>query len=390
MPSLYGGRAPSKIQQCKKVHINRLIHQSNIQQINVKAAQPEPRATEPTTRPPLAPPTQATPCEPNKTDKQREHGPSVGQRPVSRIPTAMHHSNQIMANASSASVLWNGIYERHLLNQTKFNCTADDLSANQHVRPTGIDGVADRPTARPSRNEWHTQANKCRLASAWSGAAESRLPRKRLLSHATNAADNSNSPATKPTDPHHFHESRPPHGHINANAIGLGPTMANAPSLVMCAQPSVPAPTVTGHSARLFNGKMCGNRLSAPAMRSTHGDAWSGVSGASDTSKRPPLERGQPVGGNFTASAQRPPPAQPRNANTATATLSVLSAVNAKVGGCDVLASGGGGGRTGASDGGESTLATAADHSAQSKINLMLETAQAMAAAAYFARFVSL
>lgn len=386
MPSLYGGRAPSKIQQCKKVHINRLIHQANIQQINVKAAQPEPRAAEPTTRPPLAPPTAATPCEPNQMDEQREHGASFGQRPVSRIPTAMHHSNQITANASSASVLWNGIYERHLLNQTKFNCTADDLSANQHVRPTGIDGVTDRPTARPSRNEWHTQATKCRLPGAWSGAAESRLPRKRLLSHATNAADNSNSAATKPTDQHHFHESRPPHGHINANAIGLGLKAADASSLAMCAQPSVPEPTVTG-PGRQFNGKMGGNRLSAPAMRSTHGDGWSGVSGASDTSKRPPLERGQPVGGNFAASAQRPPPAQPRNANTATATLSVVSAVNAKVGGCNVLASGG---RTGLGDGGESTLATAADHSAQSKINLMLETAQAMAAAAYFARFVSL
>lgn len=133
------------------------------------------------------------------------------------------------------------------------------------------------------------------------------------------------------------------------------------------------------------------------------------------------LERGQPVGGNHReedSSAQGSHAvfngigsgALPILATTTTATttaaattiastalassaksasLSVVSAVNAKAQ-CSTFenaitaSSGGGGGGTV----GDSTLATNSEYTTNSKINIMLETAQAMAAAAHFARLV--
>lgn len=365
MPKVCGERLPPKIHQILKVHINREIKQPSpkIQQINVKSVQFE-------AIPNLA--IELNQCEARKMEKQRENR-LLAQRPPTRIPTPMHHTNQIIANASSsssASTLWNSIYERHLLSQTKFDCTSNAVMPIHHIRPNDIDGVIDRPTSRTliGGNEWPVQMNQNRQRP---------LPRRRLSVHSKklllppNAAD--------------LHESRNAQAITTENELKL----ANGLATVMYAQPSVIETTVNVHNKQ-FAGKIC-NKTSALLLRPS-------ISTTNEKSNRiVALERGQPVGGNFTPNAMRPQASPaPSTANTARTSLSVLSAVNAKVGcntfknaitglgdHCDVGGGHGGGGS------GESTLPTTTEYSAQSKINLMLETAQAMAAAAYFARFVS-
>lgn len=378
--------------------------------------------------------------------------PSV-QCKQSRIPTttATRNFNQI---SRAPTNLWNGIYEKHLLNQTKFDQTVDDKWANKcasnerkNSRSSGVSNIQPPETNFNNnlcQNELRTVLvpvpnNGCQINSQYAllhqyidpqlTFAEAYTPKKSAKIRLTNRP-----PPSPPTtsDPY-FHKQINTFD-SNGGAASMGKflsEMANknaasnfhlGPQTILLqasnvraspykysnetqipsemgfvyVQPSIiekqkrfcPLPLYNGHNKQIKNEI---NDVDCQLYKNTGvlNQAYNRISGNIC------LERGQriqPVGGNHYEDSSAAATATatlttPSSCATKTASLSVVSAVQEKVANNNTFEN-----AITASmpaPGGESTLATNSEYTSNnSKINIMLETAQAMAAAAYFARLV--
>lgn len=435
--------------------------------------------------------------------ESREHPSSSGtsstqvhqsnvQYKSTRIPTTttVRNFNQI---SKAPTNLWNGIYEKHLLNQTKFDRTVDDKWTNK-CASNGIsngmmrknwetNGVSNiqlsesnfnnnscQNELRPTTSTFRTyepnpvaqfalmrrhidpqltiaepcmikKGAKIRMTNRPTNlSAEHQQQQQQQQSHAVNNFHKQinnfdpNGISTAGTgkvlltemkanknasNDLHLGLSTPPVSNVQS-AGGVGheqrhrfyaySSETQIPSEMgfMYVQPGVieknlfcaPLPLLyNGHNKQIkneINDADCHMYKNVGVLT----QAYNRISGNICLERGQRGQRGQPVGGNHLEDSSVPVQAFGNVVGTATATkmasLSVVSAVNAKVS-CNTfenaitsstvapasvaVTSGGGGG-------GESTLATNCEYTSNSKINIMLETAQAMAAAAYFARLV--
>lgn len=406
----------------------------------------------------------------------------------SRIPTTTTTTRNFNQISKAPTNLWNEIYEKHLLNQTKFEhgITVDDKWTNKCAsngrkkqRDSGVSNT--QPTETNFNNNLCQNELRPALALAPTSAAltpalvsyESNVPFALLRRHidpeltfaeAHPTKKNAkirltNRPPIPYNEPHHFHKQinnfasngcvtasgRKPFfaplekvavtsndlhllpqqqtmftpaanvRHFGPYAYSSGIQIPNEMGIVYM-QPSIIEKNLfyqhhqlqqqhhhqqQQHLTQLqYNGhnKQIKSEINDPADCQLHSkntgvlnQAYNRISGNIC------LERGQPVGGNHREDSSVGPafsngvtastvPAT-ATATAKMASLSVVSAANASKVQCNTFENAI---TTSTSlSGGESTLPTNSDCTTNSKINIMLETAQAMAAAAYFARLVS-
>lgn len=388
MASACGNRIAMNASSNQKLPINKILKQKsmNIDQTEVRKVQKKQvMLSIPETVDNNVPCEKSVRCEMEKMHYQENR--LSNQYPPSRIPTLTQNFNQI---SKTATTLWNGIYERHLLNQTKFECNPDEILANNkriqqipNIRHNNASGVNNTIIPRSDANfnfNNHLHQNEMLQTPAAKvknreqnlteigNATMTKIIRNRLLNQVKNSSGIEDAIIRNfhenPNDEQHYliSHDKNPNKFLNFNATK---NELQIPSEMhfMCKPSNIIE--MNGHNKQ-FNRKM---RTTSCHMYKTNGivsqaNNFSGIGNVH-------LERGQPVGGNHCEDS------------ATTNTLSVISAVNAKIG-CNTFTN------AITTSGGESTSATNSEYTAQSKINLMLETAQAMAAAAYFARLVML
>lgn len=381
----------------------------------------------------------------------------------SRIPTMTHNFNQISKTATN---LLHDIYEKHLLNQTKFDCTNDDVSTAKYIaaRKNSTSGAIAIERSETDfkfnnhnlyRNEMqtalltpakgnhlnvtfqHQSTDQSMTTMHFEKITANKNARVRFVNR--NAAIISNEVIVNGKgkigcDSDSVTDVQIKKLHENSNKT-IGDNFCLPPSIQQQQQqqlllmqqqkqyelskkyaPSRNSSYADGgemsfmhvqpniveknhfYESPIYNGygnkQHINSKISLDDChfyRSNYANASKSFTKiVGDSVAASYLERGQPVGGNFcedTSTKQKTPTTllttTPAAAGAAIPSpLAVISAVNAKA--CSNTFT------TNAitTSGGVSTLATNCEYTSNSKINIMFETAQAMAAAGYFARLV--
>lgn len=406
----------------------------------------------------------------------REHREQVRQSNVqykqSRIPTTTmatattsttttRNFNQI---SQAPTNLWHGIYEKHLLNQTKFERIADDKWANKcasNGRKNRESGVGNTQPSETNFNNNLCQ-NELRMVASMSplpllrpeSHTQFALMRRHIDPQSTIAGEpcmakksvkfrlTNRSPIPSTAEHQHFHKqinffdangcasstAKMLPEQINKSAAndlhhGLTTTTTTAATATnVCMQAAeqrhhrpyayssetqIPSemgfvyvqpgvieknkvfcpPPLNGHSKQI---KSEINDADCQLYRNTGGvgarnQPYNRISGNICLERG---QRGQPVGGSHNHREDCSSAPAIAGTTAKTASLSVVSGVNAKVA-CNTTFVNAITTALSASGDGESTPATNSEYTSN-RINIMLETAQAMAAAAYFARLVVL